>query len=203
MIALAAVAGYLIGSLPTAAGLGRLWGVDLRRDGSGNPGANNARLLGGLKLAGLVLLVEGGKGAVAVITGSAMAGELGAVAAGVATVAGNVYNAWYRFQGGKGLGISAGVVATLWPPVLPLCLAVIVIAVLITTSSGASTLATLVALNVFGVGWNLTEWGNGWGIERTELLVIVSLGITALIWRKHWLDFQLKKQSPARHPEQV
>lgn len=203
MIAFAAAAGYLIGSLPTAGGLGRLWGVDLRRDGSGNPGANNARRLGGLKLAGLVLLVEGGKGAAAVMTGSAIAGDLGAVAAGIATVAGNVYNAWYRFQGGKGLGISAGVVLTLWPPVLLLCLAVIVVAVLITRSSGAATLATLVALNVFGVGWNLADWGNGWGIDRTQLLIVASLGITALIWRKHWRDLQIKRQPLAQHQEQV
>lgn len=203
MTALAAVIGYMIGALPTAEALGRLWGVDLRRDGSGNPGANNALGLGGLKLAGLVLMVEAAKGAAAVLAGSAMAGDVGAVAAGIAAVAGNVYNLWYRFDGGKGLGISAGVVLALWPLVFPLCLGIIVITVLITRSSGKATLATLLALNVFGAAWFFADWGNSWGIERTELLVVVSLGITALIWREHWLDFQLKKQSPARHPEQV
>lgn len=50
--------GYLIGSLPTADWLGRAAGVDLRRDGSGNPGANNARTLGGLGLGVRVLAME-------------------------------------------------------------------------------------------------------------------------------------------------
>jgi glycerol-3-phosphate acyltransferase PlsY len=62
--------GYLIGSVPTALWLGKLWGVDLRRGGTGNPGANNARRLGGNTLALLVLIVEITKGLLAVVVGS-------------------------------------------------------------------------------------------------------------------------------------
>ena len=71
MIGLAAITGYLIGSVPTAVWLGKLWGVDLRRGGTGNPGANNARRLGGLPLAFLVLVVEMAKGMTAVAAGLA------------------------------------------------------------------------------------------------------------------------------------
>jgi len=53
---LAAIAGYALGSLPTAGALARMRGIDLRAEGSGNPGANNALRTGGLILAAGVLL---------------------------------------------------------------------------------------------------------------------------------------------------
>ena len=191
----AALLGYLIGTLPTAQTLGRLWGVDLRRDGSGNPGANNARRLGGFGLAGIVLAVEAAKGAVAVLVGLALGGDVGAVTAGVGAVAGNVFNLWYRFQGGKGLGISAGVISTIWPPALAICLGVIVVTVIATRSSGLSTLATIAALNLIGVGWWAFDWPNGWGIVRTDLLIVLAIGITLVIWRKHWSDWVVKRSA--------
>ena len=118
-IVAAALAGYLIGSVPTAVWLGRLWGVDLLREGSGNPGTNNARRLGGYTLAVLVLIVEIGKGLAAVVVGLVIGGEAAALAAGVSAVAGNVCNVWLRFKGGKGLGICGGVILGLWPALSP------------------------------------------------------------------------------------
>lgn len=190
----AALIGYLLGTLPTAQALGSLWGVDLRRDGSGNPGANNARRLGGFGLAGVVLGVEAAKGAVAVLAGLALAGDVGAVTAGVGAVAGNVYNLWYRFQGGKGLGIAAGVISTLWPSALIISLAVIALVVIITRSSGLATIATISSLNVIGLGWWLFDWPNGWGIVQTELLIFFAIGLTLIIWRKHWMDWVVKRR---------
>ena len=76
----AALAGYAVGSVPTAVWLGRLWGVDLLGDGSGNPGANNARRLGGHTLAVLVLIIEITKGLVAVLVGLAIGGQAAGLA---------------------------------------------------------------------------------------------------------------------------
>ncbi len=191
----AALIGYLLGSLPTAQTLGRLWGVDLRREGSTNPGANNARRLGGFGLAGMVLVVEAGKGVAAVFAGQALGGDVAAVAAGVGAVAGNVFNLWYGFQGGKGLGISAGVIATIWPAALAICVGVIVVSVAVTRSSGLSTIATIAALDVAGVAWLVFDWPNAWGIVQTELLVLLSIGITVIIWRKHWMDWVIKRRA--------
>ncbi len=193
MSLVAALAGYLIGSLPTAQGLASLWGVDLLHDGSGNPGANNARRLGGFGLAGLVLGVEAAKGAAAVLIGIALAGDVGAVTAGIGAVAGNVFNVWYRFKGGKGLGISAGIILSSWPPAFAVSLAVIVLAVVVTRSSGMAALATISGLVVMGFGWNLYDWANGWGISRTDLLLWLAVGIAALLWRKHFRDWSVKR----------
>ena len=140
-ILLAALAGYVIGSLPTAVWLGRLWGVELLRDGSRNPGANNARRLGGDTLAVLVLIIEIAKGLTAVVVGMVIGGETAAIggeaattggeaaalAAGLGAVTGNVYNVWHRFKGGKGLGISGGVILGLWPAAFPFVVLTLVV----------------------------------------------------------------------------
>lgn len=197
--AAALFAGYLIGSLPTAQWLGIAWGVDLRRDGSGNPGANNARRLAGLGLAGLVLTVEMAKGAGAALAGLSLAGDLGALAAAVGAVAGNVYNVWYRLDGGKGLGITAGVIVALWPVALVICVAVIALAAAITRSSGLATLITMITLNVLGVIWWLLDLRNAWGLDEKGMLALFAASVSLLIWRKHWSDWDLKRRALPTH----
>ena len=196
MIAIAAVAGYALGSLPTAGALGRLWGVNLRESGSGNPGANNALRLGGPVLAAIVLSVEIVKGLTAVIVGVGLAGEPGAVGAGISAVIGNVYNLWYRFDGGKGLGISAGVMAGLWPLALAPVAAVLWVLARLTGSSGTAAIAAMVLLNCAAFAWWLAEWPTGWGMRSGPLLVIATLGIGATIFPKHRAEAHLKRLFP-------
>ena len=107
---------YLLGSFPTAYLLGkRLRNIDIRREGSQNPGALNAyRRLG--KLAGVVVLaVDAGKGALALYIGSLLGAPDTALyfAAGAATL-GHNFTPFTGFRGGKGgsivLGLSAAMV---------------------------------------------------------------------------------------------
>ncbi len=188
MILIAGVAGYLVGSLPTAVALGRLWGVDLRRDGSRNPGTNNARRLGGLPLAVLILLMEIAKGAGSVAVGATLAGEAGAVVAGVAATAANVYNVWYGFEGGKGLGISAGVLAAAWPTVFIPIIVVIIVAALVSRASGIAALVAIGALNIFAVIWASKDLPTGWGLPAGPLLIGLSIGLSAVLIQKHLHD---------------
>ncbi len=187
---LAAVAGYLIGSIPTAGFLARLKGIDLRRDGSGNPGTKNALGTGGPLLAAAVLLVEAAKGYLAVWLGARLGGDIAAVAAAISAVAGNVYNIWYRFDGGKGLGISLGVLSALWPAVVPVVLVVIILTVIVTRSAGVAALVTMAALIISSVLWMSNDWPTG-GIEPDAGLLVASLGMTAVMVWKHWRDSPL------------
>ncbi|MGH8946701.1 MAG: glycerol-3-phosphate acyltransferase [Acidimicrobiia bacterium] len=200
MSVIVALVGYLIGSLPTADALGRLTGIQLRRAGSGNPGANNALRLGGPGLAAAVLLVEMSKGAGAALIGEALASDPGAVIGGLAAIAGNVYNIWYRGQGGKGLGITAGVLLAAWPTVLGPLIPILGIAVLITRSSGLATLVSIAALLVMSVLWSLLGWPTGWGVGNGALLVALSAGVGALIFDRHWRDSPLSEPSLPRYP---
>jgi glycerol-3-phosphate acyltransferase PlsY len=188
VIGLSAVTGYLIGSVPTAQWLGGLWGVDLRGGGTRNPGANNARRLGGLPLAILVLMVEMGKGLGAVVAGFAMADEVGGVFAGLGAVIGNVYNLWYRFQGGKGLGITGGVLIGLWPAAFLVVVVVIILASALTRSTGIGSLVTLGFLLVAALVWEITGLENPWGVGDYGLLPPLALGLSPIIAPRHWRD---------------
>lgn len=198
---LAFLAGYVLGSVPTAGLLGRLKGIDLRQEGSGNPGTNNALRTGGPALALTVLLVEATKGFLAVWLGGAMSDDVGVVAAGIGAVAGNVYNVWYRFEGGKGLGISLGVLAGLWPTVLPVVIGVIVIVVLLTRSAGIASLAAIAALLASSLVWVGLDAPTG-GVAPNVQVVVLAIAMALLMSWKHWRDSPLNpdwtKGSPGR-----
>ncbi len=110
-------ASYLLGAIPTGLLVGRLKGIDVRKQGSGNIGATNvARVVG--KLPGLfVLLVDAAKGwlPVAVLAPLAVSSqgrvspELVKVLLGVAAVAGHIWNPFLQFKGGRGVATSLGV----------------------------------------------------------------------------------------------
>lgn len=197
MIVIAAVVAYFFGALPTAGAIARTRGINLRSGGSGNPGANNALRLGGSTLAASVLVVEMVKGVVAVLVGAGLAGDPGAVVAGIAAVAGNVYNVFYRFDGGKGLGMTSGVLLAAWPTVLLPVLAILVISVLITRSSGAATVIAVLGMNTLAVVWATLGWPMAWGVEATYQLMVLSGGISVVVWRKHWRDARFRRPHPA------
>lgn len=198
MTSAAVLLGYLVGSIPSAVWLGLLWGVDLRRGGTGNPGANNARRLGGNGLALLVLVVEMGKGAGAVSIGLLVAGETGSLLAGLGAVAGNVYNVWYRLRGGKGLGITGGVLLALWPAVFPLVVVTIALASALTRSTGIGTLVTEGFLIVAALAWEDVGLSNPWGLSDPGLLLPLVLGVCLIISPRHWRDARRRLSSPAR-----
>jgi glycerol-3-phosphate acyltransferase PlsY len=113
--ALVVVGAYLLGGFATAARVGRRTGFDPERAGSGNPGASNSFRLGGARAGVLVLAGDGGKGALAALTGLLVGGRGLGVAAGTAAVIGHVAPAARRFRGGKGVATAAGMVAVLEP----------------------------------------------------------------------------------------
>lgn len=195
MIVIAFLVGYLVGSVPTAGLLGRLHGVDLRRERSGNPGTANALRTSGIALAASVLVVEGAKGYVAVLTGDWLGDDMGAIGAGLGAVTGNVYNLWYWFHGGKGLGISLGVLTGVWPAVVVPVLVVIALGVLISRSSGIASLAAIVSLIFMSIMWRRYGWVTG-GVEPTSQLMLFAVGISLIIFHKHWRDAPFTAPAP-------
>jgi glycerol-3-phosphate acyltransferase PlsY len=194
-VVIAPLVGYLIGSVPTALWLGKLWGVDLRRGGTGNPGANNARRLGGNTLALLVLIVEITKGLLAVVIGLMIAGQAGGLAAGLGAVTGNVFNVWLGFKGGKGLGISGGVILGLWPAAFPIVVLVIALASALTRSTGAGSIITIGVFLVLALIWDRFGLESPWGLEEPRLRVILAVGLGLLVGPKHWNDARGRSSS--------
>ncbi|EEQ48855.1 glycerol-3-phosphate 1-O-acyltransferase PlsY [Selenomonas flueggei] len=111
----AAIAAYLIGSIPSGLILGKLiWHKDLRDYGSHNIGATNAwRTLG--KTAGIaVFIADSLKGQAGVMLGLLLVGTpLAAVVGGLCTILGHSFSLFLRFHGGKGVATSLGVLTML------------------------------------------------------------------------------------------
>lgn len=114
-------AAFLMGSVPFA--IVAMWGtgIDIRRVGSGNPGFNNVLRVNKAR-AVLCLAGDLGKGMLAVLL-LHPAGEPihAAWMIGFATMLGHCYSPWLRFNGGKGIATSAGVMLVLYPAVAALC----------------------------------------------------------------------------------
>ncbi len=108
--------GYLCGSIPFALLLTRSRGVDLRDVGSRNVGAANVLRTAGVAPAVVVMLLDAGKGALAVVVARLLTDDVVMVMiAGLAAIIGHVYPPWLRFRGGKGVAASAGVFVVLAP----------------------------------------------------------------------------------------
>lgn len=131
---------YLLGSLLGSLVMGRLRGVDIREQGSGNAGGTNALRTQGWRFALGVIVIDVGKALLAAgwLPGAALPlvapdptldRDWLAVSCAAAAVIGHVYPVWYEFRGGKGAATLIGAVAVLEPlallPVLLVWLAVV------------------------------------------------------------------------------
>lgn len=187
-LVLASLIGYALGSLPSANALARAQNIDLRREGSGNPGTNNALRVGGLRLAIPVLLLEISKGFASALIGGLVADDPGAIVAGAASVLGNVVNVWYRFRGGKGLAITAGVILAVWPTALVSVIVAIALFAFLTKSSGLAALGAILVLIAVSLAWIASDWPNAWGVEDLTLLPYFAIAIGAILFPKHLID---------------
>jgi glycerol-3-phosphate acyltransferase PlsY len=185
----ALVVGYLVGSIPSADAIARLRGHDLRTSGSGNPGTANALRVAGRGAAAVILLVDIAKGVAATWAGHALAGPGGAAAGGVAAVAGQVLNPWFRFRGGKGLGVTAGVTLAAWPPVVLLVAPIAAVGAKMWRAA-VGAMAALTAYLVAALVWASRDWPTWWGLEPDDRLVWLALGIVALTLPKFVTDLR-------------
>lgn len=174
----AALLGYLLGSIPFGLLLTRFAGAgDIRRLGSGNIGATNVLRTGRKGLALATLLLDGGKGAMAVLLAARFGQDMAIIAGGAALV-GHVFPLWLRFRGGKGVATFLGALLALAPLAGALvCLTWLLAAALWRYSSLAALLST--ALSPFYVWW-LADW------QRMEL----TAAMTLLIFLKHLPNIQ-------------
>jgi glycerol-3-phosphate acyltransferase PlsY len=117
-VVLIPVSAYLLGSIPFGLILAKIFGSgDVRNEGSGNIGATNVARVAGPLAGILTLLLDGAKGAAAVLlaerysNGSAM----WMIIAGLAALIGHCFPIWLKFKGGKGVATAAGVYLALSP----------------------------------------------------------------------------------------
>ena len=179
LLALAAVIGYLLGSIPFGLLLTRMAGLgDVRNIGSGNIGATNVLRTGNKKLAAATLLLDAFKGTAAVLIANALWGYEASLVAGLFAFFGHLFPVWIGFKGGKGVAVYIGVLLGV-APLMMLAFALIWLATAFVTKY--SSLSALVAMLVIPVALWIV------GPEKTALLVTV---LSVISWWKHRENIQ-------------
>lgn len=116
-LALWALTGYLLGSIPFGIVIARVFGLGNLRDiGSGNIGATNVLRTGNKTAALLTLILDSGKGAAAVLIARALAAEDAVQLAGTAAFLGHCFPIWLKFKGGKGVATFLGLLLAYFFP---------------------------------------------------------------------------------------
>ena len=178
--------GYLLGSIPFGVLLTRLAGLgDIRKIGSGNIGATNVLRTGRKGLALATLLLDGAKGAAALLLVVRFYGEDMALAAGIGAMLGHVFPVWLGFKGGKGVATALGLLlAAAWPIGALACLTWLAVAALFRFSSlaalAALALAPLYAWAADRLQWPL--WGSAVVYAQVAKFGLV---IAVLVWIRH------------------
>jgi acyl phosphate:glycerol-3-phosphate acyltransferase len=174
VLLLCALLGYLLGSIPFGMLLTRAMGLgNLREIGSGNIGATNVLRTGNKGAAAATLLLDAGKGAVAVLLARYWAGEDAAQVAALAAMLGHCYPVWLGFKGGKGVASFLGILLALaWPAGL-LCCLVWAVAFAITRISSMGAIASAAASTFLML---LTGYGEG---------MLLGALLTLLIFWRH------------------
>jgi acyl phosphate:glycerol-3-phosphate acyltransferase len=123
VLLIVAALSYLLGSIPFGIVITRAMGLgDIRQIGSGNIGATNVLRTGNRLAAFLTLVLDAGKGAIAVIAARALVGEDAAQVAGGFAFLGHLWPVWLGFRGGKGVATFLGTLLALyWPLGLMAC----------------------------------------------------------------------------------
>jgi glycerol-3-phosphate acyltransferase PlsY len=189
---IAAIVGYLLGSIPSGLLLTRAAGLgDIRAIGSGNIGATNVLRTGNRRIAAATLVADAAKGAIAVLLarwllsstpGSELllADRYVVYGAGIFAFLGHVFPVWLGFRGGKGVATYIGVTLALnWIVGLIFLATWLVIALARRFSSLAALTAAITApLFAYGVE-------SAMGRDGLPLAAALSL-MTVVIYYRHW-----------------
>ena len=139
---------YFLGAIPSGYLIGKLKGVDIRKQGSGNIGATNA----------VVLLADAFKGFLSCLLAPIIATEwtgvpisddtasLLMIIAGLGAILGHSFTFWLKFKGGKGIATSAGVFLTITPLALGICLLVFSITIFLSRYVSLSSILAAICL---------------------------------------------------------
>lgn len=174
------LAAYIMGSIPFGLILTRLFGGgDIRDIGSGNIGATNVLRTGKRSIAALTLILDVGKGAVAVLLAKHFADGNVAALAGLIAIIGHCFPVWIGFKGGKGVATYLAVMSAL-DIRLGLIFAVLWLGTAFFTRY--SSLAALVATMGGTIGAFILDSNS---MDNADLIPVFMIVMTGLIWTRH------------------
>ena len=188
-IVVALAVGYLLGSFPSAVLVARVQQKDIFEIGSGNMGTMNVARNLGYGWGVLVLLMDMGKGALAVYIALLMGSATGqpdllvlwmALAASVGAVMGHAYSAFVRFRGGKALATALGTALPIYPIAGLLALGILVALILIVRRVNLASVLTGLAYP-FIVMFRLVRAGETQDVVFSVFTALVVLALIIII----------------------
>lgn len=190
------LASYLLGAVPFGLIVSRLKGVDIRRHGSGNPGATNVgRTLGrnwGLLVFGLDLAKGAATSIGARLFAEAAATGLEAVhrdwlwlGTGLCCVVGNIAPVYLRFRGGKGVATALGVILGIFPFLtVPAAFAFLVWAIVVGTTRYVS-LGSIIAALTLPAAFLLCARLRDWPLRQHYPLLLLTILLAVVVVVRH------------------
>lgn len=106
---LAVTIAYFLGNISPSTIQARMRGIDIKKEGSGNAGTTNTLRVLGARAALITLVVDIGKGVLAVALGYWIATPAAAMWCALAAFLGHVFPVLLKFKGGKGVAVAFGV----------------------------------------------------------------------------------------------
>lgn len=160
---------YLVGTFPSAELIARTKGIDIRRTGSGNPGASNVTRALGWRWGNLVMALDALKGALPTALGLLVADRKVAYAMLGAAVMGHMFPIWRHLRGGKGVATVGGGLLVLIPVG---ALAMLALWFVVSRATGKASLASLLLIVIapFAVWF---ETGHLWEVGAAIALCAV------------------------------
>jgi glycerol-3-phosphate acyltransferase PlsY len=196
---LSTLAAYLIGSIPFAVLVGRLFiGRDIREAGSGHAGATNTMRQAGWGAGVLVLALDVLKGAAAVWLAQKLGGgPAGAALAGAAAAAGHCWPVFGGFRGGMGLATGGGAFLPIYPLGFVIGVGLLALGSLTLRHSARGNVAAGVLLGP--VLWALTRSSEiaALGFAVGAVIALRALSNWRRVYRELWLDREEQK-APGR-----
>lgn len=179
LVLLCVLIGYLFGSLSFAVWIAKAKGVDILKEGSGNPGATNVKRVLGKKAGNTVFFLDFLKGCAAVGLGLWIAGDPGGIAGAVGAVLGHSASVFIGFRGGKGVAVTMGALLVLMPIVLLTGLLIWVVTFYTSRYVSLASILFAISLPVTALALNAA------GCSVSRPLVVFAGVIAALIVVRH------------------
>jgi len=180
------ITSYFIGNINPAIILGKIYGVDVRKEGSGNAGTTNVLRTVGKKAGVITLLVDVAKGFIPtffahVITGSITLPML----CGICVVAGHMWPVIFGFRGGKGVATSFGILLAAQPILALILLGIVALGILVTRRMSVGVIcAVLLAVPI------------GYYLDHENLVWITILAILILVKHRDNIKRIIKGTEP-------
>ena len=134
---------YMLGNISPSTILAKAKGIDIKKSGSGNAGTTNALRVLGAKAAVITLVIDIGKGFLAVFLAGIFLNPMQVSFCALAVFLGHVWPLLLKFKGGKGVATAFGALLALNWQLALICLGIVVLVVLVTrmVSLGSVTAA--------------------------------------------------------------